>query len=59
MLESGFVGDVAKCAAPSGGQQHNHQGESEEKIGNAEPAPDAVVTPRLRRVGRDRDGGGG
>ncbi len=56
VLEGSFVGDIAKSAAPSGGQQHNHQAEPEDKVGNAEPAPDAVVTPRLQanRRGRER-----
>ena len=58
MLKCGFVGNVAKSAAPSRGQQRNHEGQPEEKIGNAQPPPDAVVMPRLRRVGRDRDDSG-
>ena len=53
VLKCGFVGDVAKSAAPSRGQQHNHEGQPEKKVGNAQPPPDAVVTPRLRRVGGD------
>jgi len=51
------IGEVAQGTAPSRLQQHDKQNQAENKIGNFQPSPDAVVTPCLGRIGRD--GGGG
>ena len=58
VLKCGSVGKISEGAAPSRKEQGRHQGQTEKKIGNAQPPPDAVIVPRFRRIGRDGNGSG-
>src|SRR5208282_1089953 len=53
-----FVGsmhsEIAQGAVPSRCQQHDEQEQAEDKIGDTEPPPNAVITPRFRRISGSR-----
>ena len=45
-------GNVTQRTIPSRSQENEKQKKAKQKIGNAEPPPNAVITTRFRRIGR-------
>src|ERR1700687_1349784 len=56
VLKSQAVCQVTQPARPPCDQQNNQKSEPHYKIGNAQPAPDAIVATRLRRIELNRIG---
>src|SRR5215471_6602004 len=60
MLMTEVIGPVTQPARPSGNQQNHQEQEADDRVSDAEPAADMVVTPSLgsiahwgRRIRRD------
>ena len=60
MLASAAVGPIAQRTRPVGREQQDQERQSDEEIGDFQPAMNAVVTLGFRRIGfRDHRGGVG
>src|ERR1700730_11008901 len=47
ILEASMHGEIAQRAVPSCCQQRDEQEQAEDKVGDTEPSPNAVVPPRF------------
>src|ERR1700722_2725857 len=54
ILRSAALGEITKRARPTGGEKCYQQSQSDGKIGNAQPALDAVVVARFGGIGENR-----